>query len=269
MEAGCSILEKLGLKLVMGEGSGDFQPRYLAGEDEDRADRFNQFVKNPEIKALVCARGGYGSLRILPQLSYEQLRLTPKALIGFSDITALLLAGIVCFHGPTVSTLVTADQDSVISFWTALSRPEPLAFEFPEALCLRPGEVEGAVLGGNLTTLCHLLGTPFFPSLADSVLFLEDRREPMYRIDRMLTQLIFSNSLDKIAGLILGDFSETGSRQELDELVQERLASTSFPILSGVPIGHEERNLTLPVGLSATLDAAAGTLTYHQPAVAP
>jgi muramoyltetrapeptide carboxypeptidase len=91
----------------------------------------------------------------------------------------------------------------------------------------------------------------------------------MYRIDRMLTQLIFSNSLDKIAGLILGDFSETGSRQELDELVQERLASTSFPILSGVPIGHEERNLTLPVGLSATLDAAAGTLTYHQPAVAP
>ena len=274
MEAGCSILKRLGLKLVMEKGPEDFRHRYLAGVDEDRATRFNEFVQNPAIKALFCARGGYGSLRILPQLSYEQLRLTPKALIGFSDITAMILAchsqaRIVCFHGPTVSTLAKADPESVESLWTALSSSDPMALHFPEALCLRPGEAEGAVLGGNLTTLCHLLGTPFFPSLVGCILLLEDRGEPMYRIDRMLTQLLYSNSFDKVEGLILGDFSETGPRDELNELVQERLAPTSFPILSGVPIGHERRNLTLPIGLSATLDTVAGTLSYHQSAVAP
>ncbi|UCG14552.1 MAG: LD-carboxypeptidase [Deltaproteobacteria bacterium] len=269
IEAGRSVLEKLGLRVAMRVDEEDFRPGYLAGSDEYRASSFNKSIQDPEIKALFCLRGGYGSLRILSSLSYEQLRLTPKPVVGFSDLTALLLAchgraGVVCFHGPTVSSLAKIDPESVESLWTALSSTEPIALHFPKAVCLRPGKALGPVLGGNLTTLCHLLGTVFFPALSGTILFLEDRGEPLYRIDRMLTQLIHVNSLVGLAALMLGDFSESGPRQELDELVQERLKSTSFPIISGVPVGHEERNLTLPLGLSASLDTDSSTLTYHQ-----
>ncbi len=274
LEAGCAILEKLGLEVASDAGRELFQPAYLAGNDEYRAVRFNEFVQNPEIKGLLCARGGYGSLRILPKISYDQLRVSPKVLVGFSDITALLLAcygkiGLVCFHGPTVSSLATSDQETLESFWNALSSNEPMQLHFPEAVCLRPGRCTGAVLGGNFTTLSHLLGTSFLPSLTGAILFLEDRGERLYRIDRMLTHLIHTGLFSEIEGLILGDFSENGPRHELNDLVRERLAFTSFPILSGVPVGHEKRNLTLPIGLPATFDAGAGTLTFHQAATAP
>ena len=274
LESGCLILEKMGLEVVVDVGSESLQADYLAGSDEYRASRFNQFVQDPEIRGLFCARGGYGSLRILSELSYDRLRSTPKPLVGFSDITALLLAcyrqtGLVCFHGPTVSTLATADQNTVDSLWKALSITEPMQVHFPEALCLKPGSCVGPVLGGNFTTLSHLLGTDFFPSFTGAILLLEDRGEPTYRIDRMLTQLLHTGFFGDVAGLILGDFSDSGSHDELNELVQERLASTSFPILSGVPIGHEQQNLTLPLGLPATLDAGAATLTYHQAATTP
>jgi muramoyltetrapeptide carboxypeptidase len=274
LEAGCTILEEFGLTVVMAAECEETHIRYLAGDDECRASRFNDFVQNPSIKALFCSRGGYGSMRILPKLSFEQLQLYPKILVGFSDLTALLLAchfktGLVCFHGPTVSTLGKGDQASVASLWQTLSNPEPLSLHFPEAMCLRPGTAEGPVLGGNLTTICHLLATPFFPSLAGCILFIEDRGEPMYRIDRMLTQLIHSGLLGGVAALVLGDFSESGPRRELNDLVLERLAFTSLPVLSGVPVGHQSDNLTLPLGLPATLDTEASTLTYHQAATVP
>ena len=274
LEAGCVILKKLGLEVVSHAGGESFQPDYLAGSDEYRASRFNEFVQDPEIKGILCARGGYGSLRILPDIAYEQLRATPKSLVGFSDITALLLAchvktGLVCYHGPTVSTLATSDQETIESFWRALSSNATVELLFAEAVCLRLGRCEGPVLGGNLTTLIHLLGTSFLPSLSEAILFLEDRGERLYRVDRMLTQLIHTGLAQEISGLILGDFSENGPRDELNDLVQERFASASFPILSGAPVGHGRRNLTLPLGLPATLDAGAGTLTYHQSATAP
>jgi muramoyltetrapeptide carboxypeptidase len=176
---------------------------------------------------------------------------------------------LVCYHGPTVSTLATSDEETIESLWTALSSSASVDLLFAEAVCLRSGRSEGAVIGGNLTTLIHLLGTPFLPPLSGAILFLEDRGEKLYRIDRMLTQLIHSGLAQEISGLILGDFSENGPRDELNDLVQERFASTSFPILSGAPVGHGRRNLTLPLGLPATLDAGAGTLTYHQSATAP
>ena len=274
LESGCLILEKMGLEVVVDVGSESLQADYLAGSDEYRASRFNQFVQDPEIRGLFCARGGYGSLRILSELSYDRLRSTPKPLVGFSDITALLLAcyrqtGLVCFHGPTVSTLATADQNTVDSLWKALSITEPMQVHFPEALCLKPGSCVGPVLGGNFTTLSHLLGTDFFPSFTGAILLLEDRGEPTYRIDRMLTQLLHTRFFGDIAGLILADFSDSGPRDELNDLVLERLGSTSFPILSAVPIAHEQQNLTLPLGLPATLDAGAATLTYHQAATTP
>lgn len=274
IEAGCTLLENLGLEVVFAARPEPYQLDYLAGSDEYRVTRFNELIQNSEIKGVFCGRGGYGSMRILPKISYELLKSTPKTLVGFSDVTALLLAcyvktGMVCFHGPTVSTLATSDQQTVDSLWNTLSTSEPLEFHFPEAVCLRPGRCSGSLLGGNFTTLIHLLGTSFMPSLAGAILFLEDRGEQLYRIDRMLTQLLHTGFLAEISGLILGDFSENGPRPELNALVLERLASTFFPILSGIPVGHEQTNLTLPLGLAATLDADAGTLTYHQAATAP
>jgi muramoyltetrapeptide carboxypeptidase len=274
MEAGCTILENLGLKVISAASTGSYQPNYLAGSDEYRVSRFNELLQDPTIKGVFSARGGYGSMRILPQISYELLKSTPKMLVGFSDVTALLLAcyvktGLVCFHGPTVSTLAISDQQTLDSLWSALSSSKPLELHFPDAVCLKPGRCSGSILGGNFTTLIHLLGTSFMPSLAGAILFLEDKGEQLYRIDRMLTQLLHAGLLPGIAGFILGHFSGNGPRDELDALILERLASTSFPILSGVPVGHEKTNLTLPLGLSATLDADAATLTYHQAATAP
>jgi len=274
LETGCTILKNLGLKVVPTASIKPYQPNYLAGSDEYRVSRFNELVGDPEIKGVFCARGGYGSMRILPKVSYELLKSTPKILVGFSDVTALLLAcyvksGMVCFHGPTVSTLATSDQQTLDSLWTTLSSSEPLELHFPQAVCLKSGRCSGSLLGGNFTTLIHLLGTSFMPSLAGAILFLEDRGEQLYRIDRMLTQFLHTGLLAEIAGLILGDFSENGPRDELNALVLERFASASFPILSGIPVGHEKTNLTIPLGLSATLDADAGTLTYHQAATAP
>jgi muramoyltetrapeptide carboxypeptidase len=274
MEAGCTILENLGLEVISAVSTESYQLDYLAGSDEYRVSRFNELLQDHTIKGVFSARGGYGSMRILPQISYELLRSTPKTLVGFSDVTALLLAcyvkmGLVCFHGPTVSTLATTDQQTLDSLWAALSSSKPLELHFPAAVCLKPGRCSGSILGGNFTTLIHLLGTSFMPSLAGAILFLEDRGEQLYRIDRMLTQLLHSGLLAGIAGFILGHFSGSGPRDELDALILERLASTSFPILSGVPVGHEKTNLTLPLGLSATLDADAATLTYHQAATAP
>jgi muramoyltetrapeptide carboxypeptidase len=267
-------LQKLGLDVLSPVSGESSKPDYLAGSDEYRASRFNEFVQDPEIKALLCARGGYGSLRILPNIAYDELRAAPKPLVGFSDITALLLAchvktGLVCYHGPTVSTLATSDQETIESFWATLTSSAPLELLFAEAVCLRTGKCEGSVLGGNLTTLIHLMGTFYLPSFSRAILFLEDRGEPLYRIDRMLTQLIHSGLAQEISGLILGDFSDNGPRDELNSLVQERFARNSFPILSGAPVGHGRRNLTLPLGLTATLDAGASTLTYHQTATAP
>jgi muramoyltetrapeptide carboxypeptidase len=273
LRAGCAVLGSFGLQ-VAGNGGTEYHLRYLAGSDEERAARLRESFADKTLKALFCTRGGYGSMRILPRLPYTLLRRPPRALVGFSDITALLAAcyrhaGVVCFHGPTVSTLPTSDEESLASFWNALAGDEPVTVHVPEPICLRPGVAVGPVFGGNLTMLCHLVGTRFLPPLKGAILFIEDRNEALYRIDRMLTHLIEAGLLAGIAGLMVGTFSDCGSPGDLLDLFAERLAPFSFPVLAGFPVGHGSRNITLPLGLPATLDAEAGMLTYHQAATAP
>jgi muramoyltetrapeptide carboxypeptidase len=273
LRAGCAVLESFGLQVTVDAGT-QYHLRYLAGNDEERAARLGESFADKRLKALFCTRGGYGSMRILPRLPYALLRRSPRALVGFSDITALLAAccrhaGLVCFHGPTVSTLPTSDEESLVSFWQALSGDEPVTVQVPEPVCLRSGTAAGPVLGGNLTILCHLVGTRFFPPLKGALLFIEDRNEALYRIDRMLTQLIQAGLLAEIAGLMVGTFIDCGSPGDLLDLFRERLAPLSVPVLGGLPVGHGSRNVTLPLGLTATLDVEAGTLTYHQAATSP
>jgi muramoyltetrapeptide carboxypeptidase len=273
LEAGCAVLAHLGLQVTLNAGA-KYRLHYLAGSDKERAARFNESLANGALKGLLCSRGGYGSMRILPQLSYDLLRRSPRAIVGFSDLTALLSAcyrqaGVVSFHGPTVSTLPTSDEESIASFWNALAGDEPVTVQFPEPTCLKPGEAVGPVLGGNLTMLCHLVGTRFLPPLKGAILFMEDRKEEPYRIDRMLTHLIEAGILSGVAGLMVGSFTECGSPDEILELFRERLAPFTFPVALGLPVGHGNRNLTIPFGLVATLDAEAGRLTYHQAATAP
>jgi len=273
LEAGCAVLARLGLHVTVDAGA-EYRLRYLAGSDAERAARFNRALADGALNGLFCSRGGYGSMRILPQLSYDVLHRSPRAIVGFSDLTALLSAcyrhaGVVSFHGPTVATLPSSDEESLASFWNALASDEPVTVQFPEPICLRPGEAVGPVLGGNLTMVCHLVGTRFFPSLEGAILFIEDRHEAPYRIDRMLTHLIEAGLLSGLVGLMVGSFTECGSPDELLELFRERLAPFTFPVAFGLPVGHGSRNLTLPFGLTATLDAGAGRLTYHQAATAP
>jgi muramoyltetrapeptide carboxypeptidase len=273
LRAGCAVLESFGLQVTADAGT-EYHLRYLAGNDEERAARLSESFADETLKALFCTRGGYGSMRILPRLPYALLRRSPRALVGFSDITALLAAccrhaGVVCFHGPTISTLPTSDEESLASFWHALNGDEPVTVQVAEPVCLRPGKAAGPVLGGNLTMLSHLVGTRFFPLLKGALLFIEDRNEALYRIDRMLTHLIQAGLLAVIAGLMVGTFIDCGSPGDLLDLFTERLGPFSFPVLAGLPVGHGSRNVTLPLGLTATLDAEAGLLTYHQAATAP
>jgi len=273
LRAGCAVLESFGLQVVV-DGGTEYHLRYLAGSDEERAARLSESFADKTLRALFCTRGGYGSMRILPLVPYALLRRSPRALVGFSDITALLAAcyrhaGVVCFHGPTVSVLPASDQETLASFWHALAGEAPVTVRAPEPICLRPGEAVGPVLGGNLNILSHLVGTRFFPRLKGALLFVEDRNEALYRVDRMLTHIIQAGVLADIAGLMVGTFTDCGSPGELVDLFRERLAPFNFPVLAGFPVGHGSRNITLPLGLTATLDAEAGILTYHQTATAP
>jgi muramoyltetrapeptide carboxypeptidase len=273
LRAGCAVLESFGLQVTVDAGT-EYHLRYLAGNDEERAARLSESFADKTLKALFCTRGGYGSMRILPLLPYALLRRSPRALVGFSDITALLAsccrhAGVVCFHGPTISTLPSSDEESLASFWHALNGDEPVTVQVAEPVCLRPGKAAGPVLGGNLTMLSHLVGTRFFPLLKGALLFIEDRNEALYRIDRMLTHLIQAGLLAGLAGLMVGTFIDCGSPGDLLDLFKERLGPFSFPVLAGLPVGHGSRNVTLPLGLTATLDAEAGLLSYHQAATAP
>jgi muramoyltetrapeptide carboxypeptidase len=273
LRAGCAVLESFGLQVAVDPGT-EYRLRYLAGSDVERAARLSESFADETLKALFCTRGGYGSMRILQRLPYNFLRRSPRALVGFSDITALLAAcyrhaGVVCFHGPTVSMLPTSDEETLASFWNALAGEDPVTVQVPEPICLKPGNAAGPVLGGNLNILSHLVGTRFFPSLKGALVFMEDRNEALYRIDRMLTHLIQAGVLAGIVGLMVGTFSECGSPGDVLDLFTERLAPFSVPVLAGFPVGHGSRNITLPLGLTATLDAEAGILTYHQAATAP
>lgn len=256
-------MEGLGLKVVVPRAVFN-RHGYLAGTDDQRAEAFNRLAVDPDIKAIVCARGGYGSLRLLDLLDFEAFAQNPKIFVGFSDVTALLAALIrhcrcVVFHGPMAATVTGPDADSLQQ---ALMAPD--APQLRGRLALRPGMAAGPVVGGNLTTFCHLLGTAFEPKLDRVIWFIEEKGEATYRIDRMLTQMKLAGRLDGLAGVILGRFTDCGDPAVIYRLVADIVPD--IPIMAGLDAGHGTPNLTLPIGLEAVLDAGACTLRYQRAA---
>lgn len=247
---------------------------YLAGNDSDRAADLDRALRDASIDGVWCIRGGYGVLRILEAVDFEPLARRPKALLGFSDITALhaaigRCANVVTFHGPTArGTLSAFSRDSLER---AVVRGVDPAGEATAASTLVAGQARGRLAGGNLALLTALAGTRYFPSLEGAILVLEDVNEPVYRIDRMLRHLRLMGALEDIAGLAFGAFTERGTEPDdealpLAQVLEETAAAAGVPCLSGVPLGHIADQWTLPLGAMAVLDADARCLTidHHQ-----
>jgi muramoyltetrapeptide carboxypeptidase len=264
---------------------------YLAGGDGARAADLNAMFADDAVDAIWCVRGGYGASRLLPALDYALMQRKPKALIGYSDITALHMAiqrhaGLVTFHGPVAFRAFTPYTLDALkrTLWTAetpvrLAGPPP--FERREGqvdwenrvTTLVPGKARGRLLGGNLCLMSHLAGTPYLPDLRGAILFLEDVEEAHYRIDRMLTQLWLSGALERLAGVAFGKFTNCGpspfflQNRPLEDILAERCRALGIPAVSGLMIGHIDDQATLPVGCLAELDADAGTLTLLEPGI--
>ncbi len=282
LHRGIRYLEGLGYHVKMGEAALNVHGGYLAGTDANRARDIQEMFEDPGVDAIFCARGGYGSARILPLLNYERIRKNPKILVGFSDITALQLAlwkncKLVTFSGamPSVDMADEFDSSSEEQFWRVLTSAKRLgALHQPWKMgVIQHGGASGRILGGNLSVLCSLLGTGYMPSMRGAILALEDVGEHTYRIDRMLTQLAYACKGARPAGVAYGFWSQRAPRRggtprrEVVEVLAERLDITRGPIMSELMYGHEKTKLTLPFGAMASLDSTRRTLTLTESAV--
>ncbi|HEY3258237.1 MAG TPA: LD-carboxypeptidase [Gemmatimonadaceae bacterium] len=246
---------------------------YMAGTDADRLKDINAAFASDEIDAIWCVRGGYGSMRLLGDLDYPALRRRRKPVIGFSDLTALHSAihrkcGVVTFHGPTARAKLT--PFSRASLTAALVDQRDSCGEVADARVLRPGLAKGRLIGGNLTLVTALLGTPFAPNFDGAVLIIEDVGEAVYRIDRMLRHLILAGALQQCVGLVAGDFrpprdEKTKDNRNLDEVLAEAATRAGIPCLAGAPFGHIADQWTIPLGAIAELDTGARSLRVVGP----
>ncbi|MEZ4711579.1 MAG: LD-carboxypeptidase [Caldilineaceae bacterium] len=263
---------------------------YFAGADQERAADVNKMFEDDEVDAIITLRGGYGSARILPYLDYDLIRANPKVLIGYSDVTALLIAiqtktGLVTFHGPDAETQYTpymlSEYKKVLfqpQTGVVLSAPPPFErsegrVEYTNRLTrIVPGQARGQLLGGNLTLLVDLLGTPFEPDFHQKILFLEDCGMSTDEIDRKLSHLWLAGKLQQVAGVAFGQFTDISylsnwaRRFTLEEVLAERCQQLNIPAIYGLMLGHIDDYGTLPIGCEAELDVEAGTLTLLEAA---
>jgi muramoyltetrapeptide carboxypeptidase len=265
-EKGIEIVASMGFHVDIPPGLMD--PKgYLSASDESRAGHINRYFADPAIKAIFCVRGGYGSIRILEYLDWETIFNNPKIFVGFSDVTTLLVAFYVkcrfaVYHGPMAATLPDSDEASKIAFLTALTSRSPYHLSLGNCSILKSGTALGPVIGGNLASLCHLMGTHYAPKTKNHILFLEDRGEPIYKIDRMLMHLKLAGCFDGISGLVLGSFTKCGDYWDIEKLIMDLLGDRDIPLVSGLNVGHGGQNLTIPMGMPALLDTNAGVLSF-------
>jgi muramoyltetrapeptide carboxypeptidase len=266
-----SALERLGFR-VNATPDPVRQKYYLAGEDRERAEELMSLFSDPAIRAIFCARGGYGSQRIIPFLDPRVIRDNPKVFVGSSDITALLVylleaCHLVPFHGPNVATKQFLEGGAKR---TQESLRETLALglpsETPRCRTLKGGIGKGKIKGGCLSLLVTTIGTGYEVDLRGAVLFVEDVNEPLYRIDRMLTHMRHAGKLDQIVGLVLGEMEgcQDGGGANLESVVLDLFRDQEIPIILGFPSGHGEKNLTIPLGVEVTLDGESGRLIFDE-----
>ncbi len=253
---------------------------FLAGTDRERADDLMAMFEDDSVAAILCVRGGWGCARILPLLDYDLIRAHPKPLIGYSDVTALLLAvyaraGLVTFHGPV--GISTWPGTTALSFLDVLVHGRALRIEGEtnearmEGATVRGGVAEGPLAGGNLSVIAGLAGTGFLPDFDGHVAFFEEIGEESYRLDRLFTQLELAGILREPAAVVFGqcrDCSDGGSAWTAEEVLRDHLFSYRCPAWIGAPIGHVSPVHTLPIGARVRTDADAGTLEMLGPAVA-
>jgi muramoyltetrapeptide carboxypeptidase len=288
IDRACRTLERLGFKPRLSTHARR-RRGFLAGTDRQRSADLMKMFADPRVKAILCVRGGYGSTRLLSALDFRVIRANPKIFVGYSDVTALhcaLLtrANLVCFHGPMLNSDFAKDsmpEFTLDGFLRTLTRTAP-----PGSICqgynggtievLCRGTASGPLVGGNLSLLCALIGTPWQPSFRGKILFFEDIEEPPYRFDRMLTHVLHSGLLQQVCGVAVGlnrncvdpkakDAKEY--RQTVEDVLRERLRPLKVPVVLGLPFGHVPDNATLPLGAQATLDAVKGDLRITEPAV--
>lgn len=283
-----SMLKSYGCNIVLGN-TITRKYGYLSAPDSDRASEFMEFVERRDIDCILCARGGYGVMRILPMLDFSAIRKNPKIIIGYSDITALLLAvhkytNLVTFHGPVASS--SFDPFTLSYFLKTLfsvkageikgenkteseSGASLISYTDSKVLTLNTGVARGRLTGGNLSMIVSTLGTPYEINTRDALLFLEDVSEEPYKIDRMLTQLWLAGKLQQCNGIVLGQFKncEAGRQSGFDvsfslqQVLEARIQSLGIPAVYGMPFGHVRSKLTMPVGIMAELNAADKTFT--------
>ncbi len=268
LEQGLDMLKSSGYEVVLGSGVY-LRHGYMAGEDGLRLADFHDMFADPEIKAVFCSRGGYGAMRLLRNIDYELVRNNPKLFIGYSDITALHMAlhlrtGLVSFHGPVVRGFHENKGANFKKMIEVVSNPQPQPLSLKMGSVLAAGKAKGPLMGGNLSVICSLLGTPYLPSFKGSVFFMEDRGEQPYRVDRMLTQLLMSGKIDDISCLLLGEFRECGEDEAIADLMKERLAGLGIPVIKGLPVGHGANNLALPIGVNVEIDSSSMALSFIQ-----
>ncbi len=253
----------------VGEGIGE-RRGYLAGDDRRRLEELHRALEEPDVRAIVCARGGYGAARLLDRLPSGTVRRSRKLLVGFSDVTALhaawALAGLRSLHAPMVAWLGAASDDALARWFRAVEGEPPAPFA-TEAIV--PGAAEGPLVGGNLAVLAGLAGTPWFPPVDGAILFLEDVGERPYRVDRMLTQLRLAGVFGRVAGVAVGAFTGCDAGPDgttVDAVLRDRLGDLAVPVVAGLPVGHVDDNVPLPLGARARIEAEPSRLVVLEAA---
>jgi muramoyltetrapeptide carboxypeptidase len=272
--AATQAIRKLGLNVKLGAHILDSYG-YLAGKDIHRAADVNNMFLDKSVKAMITMRGGWGCNRILPLLNYSLIRAHPKIILGYSDVTSLLLAiyarsRVMTFHGPNAISIwneFTVDYVKRILF-----NGEAVTMEnFAHIQAIAPGKARGKLIGGNLSVLSAMVGSPYLPSWYKSILFIEDINEDIYRVDRMFTQLKNAGILNHIAGLIFGQCTNCSLGDEpslsLTQVLQDHILPLGIPAWYGSMIGHIPDKFTLPVGAEVEIDADTGTIRMLEAAV--
>jgi muramoyltetrapeptide carboxypeptidase len=280
-------MQALGFKVKNGKNMWK-RYGYLAGTDEERASDINAMFADSSVNGIVCVHGGWGCARLLPLLDYQNIKNNPKVIIGYSDITALLLGihaktGLVTFHGPEGAA--TWNEFTVNHFKQVLMNGEKVLYENPKIKgdnltqtqdrinTLVPGNAQGTLLGGNLTVLCHLLGSKYVPDFKDAIFFCEDVNEQPYSMDRMITHLKLCGVLDKIRGFVFGkctncEVSDGGyGSLTLEDVWDDHIKPLKKPAFSGAMIGHISHKFTLPIGIEAQINADLGTINFLESGV--